>query len=64
MVGINIPIPVPVAYHSFGGWKDSLFGDNHAYGTDSVHFFTRNKVITSRWPNASRHSISLHFPSS
>ncbi|HEX3779334.1 MAG TPA: CoA-acylating methylmalonate-semialdehyde dehydrogenase [Pseudonocardiaceae bacterium] len=50
MVGVNVPIPVPVSYYSFGGWKDSLFGDSHAYGPDGIHFFTRNKVITSRWP--------------
>ena len=49
MVGINVPIPVPVAYYSFGGWKSSLFGDTHAHGPDGVHFFTRTKVVTSRW---------------
>ncbi|WBA80871.1 CoA-acylating methylmalonate-semialdehyde dehydrogenase [Endozoicomonas sp. GU-1] len=52
MVGINIPLPVPVAYHSFGGWKRSLFGDLHAYGPDSVRFYTRRKTITQRWPSA------------
>lgn len=50
MVGINVPIPVPAAAYSFGGWKSSLFGDTHAYGPDGVHFFTRSKVVTSRWP--------------
>ena len=51
MVGINVPIPVPVAYYSFGGWKASLFGDNHAYGPESINFYTRGKVVTSRWPD-------------
>ena len=49
MIGINVPIPVPVGYFSFGGWKDSLFGDTKAYGPHAVHFFTREKAITSRW---------------
>jgi malonate-semialdehyde dehydrogenase (acetylating)/methylmalonate-semialdehyde dehydrogenase len=49
MVGINVPIPVPMAYYSFGGWKSSLFGDTHAHGVEGVHFFTRGKVVTSRW---------------
>lgn len=53
MVGINVPLPVPVAYHSFGGWKRSLFGDLHAYGPDGVRFYTRRKTITQRWPSAS-----------
>jgi malonate-semialdehyde dehydrogenase (acetylating)/methylmalonate-semialdehyde dehydrogenase len=53
MVGVNVPIPVPVAYYSFGGWKASLFGDTHMYGPDGVHFYTRTKVVTSRWPAAS-----------
>ena len=48
MVGVNVPIPVPVSYYSFGGWKSSLFGDSHAHGTEGVHFFTRGKVVTSR----------------
>ncbi|MCU6812248.1 aldehyde dehydrogenase family protein, partial [Acinetobacter baumannii] len=52
MVGINVPLPVPVAYHSFGGWKRSLFGDLHAYGPDGVRFYTRRKTITQRWPSA------------
>ncbi len=50
MVGINVPIPVPMAYYSFGGWKASLFGDTHAHGAEGVHFFTRAKAITQRWP--------------
>ena len=49
MIGINVPVPVPMAYYSFGGWKNSLFGDTHAHGVEGVHFFTRGKVITSRW---------------
>ena len=62
MVGINVPIPVPMAYFSFGGWKNSLFGDSHAHGTDGVHFFTRGKVITSRWLDPSHGGINLGFP--
>ncbi len=62
MVGINVPIPVPVAYYSFGGWKDSLFGDTHAHGAEGVHFFTRGKVITSRWLDPSHGGINLGFP--
>ena len=54
MVGVNVPIPVPMAYHSFGGWKDSLFGDHHIYGNDGVHFYTRGKVVTARWPDQAR----------
>ena len=50
MIGINVPLPVPVAYHSFGGWKASLFGDKHIYGPEGVSFYTRGKVVTSRWP--------------
>ncbi|OLR95003.1 CoA-acylating methylmalonate-semialdehyde dehydrogenase [Actinokineospora bangkokensis] len=60
MVGINVPIPVPVGYYSFGGWKDSLFGDTHAYGPDGLHFFTRPKVVTTRWPT--RSTVDLGFP--
>jgi malonate-semialdehyde dehydrogenase (acetylating)/methylmalonate-semialdehyde dehydrogenase len=52
MVGVNVPLPVPVAYHSFGGWKRSLFGDLHAYGPDAVRFYTKRKTITQRWPSA------------
>jgi malonate-semialdehyde dehydrogenase (acetylating)/methylmalonate-semialdehyde dehydrogenase len=65
MVGINVPIPVPVAYYSFGGWKSSLFGDTHAYGEDGVRFFTRGKAVTQRWPEpsgTSRRGIDLGFP--
>ena len=62
MVGINGPIPVPMAYFSFGGWKNSLFGDSHAHGTDGVHFFTRGKVVTSRWLDPSHGGINLGFP--
>jgi malonate-semialdehyde dehydrogenase (acetylating) / methylmalonate-semialdehyde dehydrogenase len=62
MVGINVPIPVPVAYHSFGGWKSSLFGDTHAYGDDGVRFFTRGKVVTSRWLDPSHGGVDLGFP--
>jgi malonate-semialdehyde dehydrogenase (acetylating)/methylmalonate-semialdehyde dehydrogenase len=62
MVGINVPIPVPVAYYSFGGWKDSLFGDNHMYGPDGIQFYTRTKVVTSRWPDPATSRIDLGFP--
>jgi malonate-semialdehyde dehydrogenase (acetylating)/methylmalonate-semialdehyde dehydrogenase len=62
MVGINVPIPVPVAAHSFGGWKDSLFGDTTMYGPEGIHFYTQPKVITSRWPDPSGSSIDLGFP--
>lgn len=64
MVGINVPIPVPAASYSFGGWKSSLFGDTHAYGPEGVHFFTRAKVVTSRWPHkaTSRTQPDLNFP--
>ncbi|HEY0641430.1 MAG TPA: CoA-acylating methylmalonate-semialdehyde dehydrogenase [Pseudonocardiaceae bacterium] len=62
MVGVNVPIPVPVAYYSFGGWKQSLFGDSHAYGPDAVHFFTRTKAVTSRWLDPSHGGLNLGFP--
>jgi malonate-semialdehyde dehydrogenase (acetylating)/methylmalonate-semialdehyde dehydrogenase len=62
MIGINVPIPVPTAYYSFGGWKSSLFGDTHAHGTEGVHFFTRGKVVTSRWLDPSHGGINLGFP--
>jgi malonate-semialdehyde dehydrogenase (acetylating)/methylmalonate-semialdehyde dehydrogenase len=62
LVGINVPIPVPVAYHSFGGWKQSLFGDTHAYGPEGFHFFTQNKVITSRWPDRGDSGVKLNMP--
>ncbi|OKI49041.1 CoA-acylating methylmalonate-semialdehyde dehydrogenase [Micromonospora sp. CB01531] len=62
MVGVNVPIPVPVSYYSFGGWKDSLFGDAHAYGPEGVNFFVRSKVVTSRWPDPSYGGVNLGFP--
>jgi malonate-semialdehyde dehydrogenase (acetylating) / methylmalonate-semialdehyde dehydrogenase len=64
MVGINVPIPVPAAAYSFGGWKSSLFGDTHAYGPDALHFFTRSKVVTSKWPRAATPAArpDLNFP--
>jgi malonate-semialdehyde dehydrogenase (acetylating) / methylmalonate-semialdehyde dehydrogenase len=62
MIGVNVPIPVPVAYYSFGGWKNSLFGDNHMYGPDGIQFFTRTKVVTSRWPDPASSSVDLGFP--
>jgi len=64
MVGINVPLPVPVSYHSFGGWKRSLFGDLHAYGPDAVRFYTKRKTITQRWPSAGvREGAQFSFPS-
>lgn len=64
MVGINVPLPVPVSYHSFGGWKRSLFGDLHAYGPDAVRFYTKRKTITQRWPSSGvREGVSFAFPS-
>ena len=66
MIGINIPIPVPMAFYSFGGWKDSLFGDHHVHGPEGVRFYTRGKAVTSRWPgevqNAAHHAGHMHFP--
>ncbi|MGB5759129.1 MAG: CoA-acylating methylmalonate-semialdehyde dehydrogenase [Acidimicrobiales bacterium] len=62
MIGINVPIPVPVAYHSFGGWKDSLFGDTTMYGPEGVRFYTKAKVITERWPDPSTSAVNLGFP--
>lgn len=62
MVGINVPIPVPVAYYSFGGWKASLFGDTHMYGPEGIQFYTRAKVVTSRWPDPSTSKVDLGFP--
>ncbi|MFI2651619.1 CoA-acylating methylmalonate-semialdehyde dehydrogenase [Micromonospora fulviviridis] len=62
MVGVNVPIPVPVSYYSFGGWKDSLFGDAHAYGPEGVNFFVRSKVVTSRWLDPSHGGVNLGFP--
>jgi malonate-semialdehyde dehydrogenase (acetylating)/methylmalonate-semialdehyde dehydrogenase len=62
MVGINVPIPVPVAYYSFGGWKASLFGDLHMYGPEGIQFYTRGKVVTSRWPDPGTSKVDLGFP--
>jgi malonate-semialdehyde dehydrogenase (acetylating) / methylmalonate-semialdehyde dehydrogenase len=62
MVGINVPIPVPVAYYSFGGWKASLFGDSHIYGPEGINFYTRGKVVTSRWPDPATSQVDLGFP--
>ncbi|HVC85819.1 MAG TPA: CoA-acylating methylmalonate-semialdehyde dehydrogenase [Gaiellaceae bacterium] len=62
MVGINVPIPVPVAYYSFGGWKASLFGDRHIYGPEGIDFYTRSKVVTSRWPDPATSKVDLGFP--
>jgi len=63
MVGVNVPIPVPVGAFSFGGWKDSLFGDSHIYGPESFHFYTRSKVVTTRWPDPASSVVDLGFPS-
>jgi malonate-semialdehyde dehydrogenase (acetylating)/methylmalonate-semialdehyde dehydrogenase len=62
MVGINVPIPVPVSYYSFGGWKASLFGDTHMYGPEGINFYTRTKVVTSRWPDPAKSTVDLGFP--
>ena len=62
MVGVNVPIPVPVAYYSFGGWKNSLFGDQSMYGTEGISFYTRQKVVTSRWPDPATSAVDLGFP--
>jgi malonate-semialdehyde dehydrogenase (acetylating) / methylmalonate-semialdehyde dehydrogenase len=62
MVGVNVPIPVPVAYYSFGGWKNSLFGDRHVYGPEGIDFYTRGKVVTSRWPDPATSRVDLGFP--
>jgi len=62
MVGINVPIPVPMAYYSFGGWKSSLFGDSHVHGREGIHFYTRGKVVTSRWPAPHHRGVNLGFP--
>ncbi|MGH2751801.1 MAG: CoA-acylating methylmalonate-semialdehyde dehydrogenase [Actinomycetota bacterium] len=62
MVGVNVPIPVPVGYYSFGGWKSSLFGDQHMYGPDGIAFYTRQKVVTARWPDPSTSAVDLGFP--
>jgi malonate-semialdehyde dehydrogenase (acetylating)/methylmalonate-semialdehyde dehydrogenase len=63
MVGVNVPIPVPVASHSFGGWKSSIFGDSPIYGPEGIHFYTRPKVVTSRWPESASTTVDLGFPS-
>jgi malonate-semialdehyde dehydrogenase (acetylating)/methylmalonate-semialdehyde dehydrogenase len=62
MVGINVPIPVPVGWYSFGGWKDSLFGDSHMYGPEGVQFYTKGKVVTARWPDPATSAVDLGFP--
>jgi malonate-semialdehyde dehydrogenase (acetylating) / methylmalonate-semialdehyde dehydrogenase len=62
MVGINVPIPVPMAYHAFGGWKASLFGDAHVHGEEGVRFYTRAKVVTARWPERAADKTDLSFP--
>ncbi len=62
MIGINVPVPVPMAFYSFGGWKDSLFGQSHIYGPEGVAFYTRAKVVTQRWPFQEPSGASLHFP--
>jgi len=62
MVGVNVPVPVPVSYYSFGGWKASLFGDTHMYGPEGINFYTRGKVVTSRWPDPATSSVDLGFP--
>jgi len=62
MVGINVPIPVPVSYYSFGGWKTSLFGDKHMYGPEGIDFYTRSKVVTTRWPDPATSTVDLGFP--
>jgi malonate-semialdehyde dehydrogenase (acetylating)/methylmalonate-semialdehyde dehydrogenase len=62
MVGVNVPIPVPMAYYSFGGWKSSLFGDAHVHGREGIHFYTRGKVVTSRWPDPQHRGVNLGFP--
>ena len=65
MIGINVPIPVPMAYYSFGGWKDSLFGQSRIHGSDGIAFYTRSKVVTSRWPQVEHPAgSSFHFPTS
>jgi malonate-semialdehyde dehydrogenase (acetylating)/methylmalonate-semialdehyde dehydrogenase len=62
MIGINVPIPVPMAHYSFGGWKNSLFGETHIYGPDGVRFYTRGKVVTRRWSEPQDAGVNLHFP--
>ena len=62
MIGVNVPIPVPMAFYSFGGWKDSLFGDHHIHGSEGVRFYTAAKVVTTRWPDQEPDPTHLHFP--
>src|SRR5690606_33192815 len=62
MVGVNVPIPVPVAYHSFGGWKRSVFGDQHMYGMEGVRFYTKLKTVTARWPTGIRSGADFNIP--
>ena len=62
MVGINVPIPVPMAFYSFGGWRGSLFGDLHVHGMDGVRFYTRGKAVTTRWPNDGSAASGFHLP--
>jgi malonate-semialdehyde dehydrogenase (acetylating)/methylmalonate-semialdehyde dehydrogenase len=62
MVGVNVPIPVPSAFHSFGGWRSSLFGDHHVYGQEGVRFYTRLKAVTQRWPEQPPTGAEFHMP--
>ena len=62
MIGVNVPIPVPMAYYSFGGWKDSLFGDHHIHGAEGIRFYTRAKAVTTRWPEEAASAQHMHFP--
>jgi malonate-semialdehyde dehydrogenase (acetylating)/methylmalonate-semialdehyde dehydrogenase len=62
MVGVNVPLPVPMAFSSFGGWKKSLFGDHHAYGPEGVRFYTRHKAVMQRWPNTASSGVEFAFP--
>jgi malonate-semialdehyde dehydrogenase (acetylating)/methylmalonate-semialdehyde dehydrogenase len=62
MVGVNVPLPVPMAFHSFGGWKRSLFGDHHIYGPEGVRFYTRLKAVMQRWPNSVSKGTEFAFP--
>ena len=64
MIGVNVPIPTPMAYYSFGGWKDSLFGDHHVHGAEGLRFYTRAKAVTQRWHGTTRHAASYSFPTS
>jgi len=62
MIGVNVPIPVPMSFYSFGGWKDSLFGDHHIHGPEGVKFYTRAKVVTTRWPDQAPDGAHMNFP--